>query len=439
MTFAFSDDHLRKIREHPHLIGHMVGKDRLTELHGEWIKYIWDSEEPIRCLQGHRGSYKTTGVTEIGCVYWLLFHPDDRIAIIRKPYTEAARILRVIKEYFKREVIQALFQYAHKVFPRFILHRDNGLLFSFKQTETKEGSIDAYGVFGNITGNHYDKIMGDDFVTLKDRVSRADRERTKDFIREVITNIIDPGKQCGFVGTPWHKQDAWSILPEPLRYDVTSTGILSQFEIEEKKKRTTKILYACNYLLRHIISDDAIFKEGNETDKWSWKCPSVYAHLDAKYKGSCTNALTIAGNIGGDQIQMTGWVFEEHIKEKTDWIIDKLVHFRVTDLYNEENPDKGFAADMFRDRIRERRAAGETISLKIHSYHESMNKHIKIVTYLKAAWSDVYWYTKTDEDYLGQILDYEEGSKPDDAPDSAASLIRQVFHPKDSNKSLWEM
>lgn len=438
MTFDFTDEHLRKIRDHPHLLGHMIGKDKLGEQHSEWIRYIWDADTH-RSLQAHRGAYKTTAITEVGCMYWLLFHPDDRIAIIRKPYTEAARIVRVIREYFKKEAVQALFKFAHKIFPRFIIHRDNGVVFNFKKTMTKEGSIDAYGVLGNITGNHYDKIMCDDFITLKDRVSKAERERTKDFIREVITNIIDPGKQCGFTGTPWHKSDAWDVCPAPARFDINSTTILSAEEIAEKKSRTTATLWAANYLLRHIIDENAVFKDANETDKWSWKASPVYAHIDAKYKGDHTNGFTIMANLEHGKIQATGWTWDDHVKEKIDFIIDKCIHFRVEKLYCEENADKGMLADLLETRIKERKAEGEHIKLKISTYSEHMNKHIKIIAYLKNYWGNILWYTKTDEEYMGQVLDYIEGQEPDDCPDSAASLLRQVFHPTDSNKSLWEM
>lgn len=425
MIFEFRDKHLRKIRDCPHLIGHMVGKDKLTEQHSEWIKYVWDSKEH-RSLQGHRGSYKTTAVTEIGIIWWLLFHPNDRIALIRKPYTEAAKTLRTVKDYFKLEVIQALFYFAHGMIPAFRQAKENSLILNFKKTITKEGSADAYGVGGNITGNHYDKIICDDFVTLKDRVSKAERESTKEFIREVITNIVDPGKQCGFIGTPWHKSDSWEVVPDPAKYDVDSTGILSDIDKEEKRSRTTSVLWAANYLLKHIVREDAIFSDPIY-QKWDWKRSPVYAHLDCKYKGSHTNALTIMAELPGNKYQAIGWSFEENIKEKIQWVAEKCNKYRVNKIYNEENPDKGYTGDELKKE-----------GLLVKTYHESTNKHVKIVNYLKGYWPDIFWSGETDDEYMEQITDYEEAQEPDDAPDSAASLIREAFH-KGPADGLWEM
>ena len=58
-----------------------------------------------------------------------------------------------------------------------------------------------------------------------------------------------------------------------------------------------------------------------------------------------------------------------------------------------------------------------------------MNKYIKIVTHLKGEWKNVIFVDGTDDDYIDQILDYNEFAEHDDAPDSLASEIR-ILHPR---------
>ncbi len=412
------------------MLGYLVGKDKLTELHSNWIKYVWYSDRH-RSLQAHRGSYKTTAVTEIGSIWWLLFNPNDRIGIVRKPYTESAKTVSTIKQYFATEGIQALFRYAHGFVPKLRQKKENSLIFNFKKSITKEGNIDAYGVDGSLTGNHYDKILCDDFVTLKDRISRAERERTKQGIMEIQTNIIDPGKQCMFVGTPWHKDDSWKIVPDPIKFDVHKTGILTPADIANKQAKTTKVLYACNYLLEHIVSDAAIFADP-VYETWVLDCEKVVAHIDAKYEGDCTGALTIMGLRKDGKIQGIGFIFEETVKEKIDWILDKCSKYRVKEIYNETNPDKGYTADEIKKRARERQ-----ISLRVFTYAERTNKHIKIVSYLKNYWTQLSWAPETQDEYMVQVTDYAEGQKPDDAPDSAASLLREAFYSASLDMSLY--
>ena len=55
-----------------------------------------------------------------------------------------------------------------------------------------------------------------------------------------------------------------------------------------------------------------------------------------------------------------------------------------------------------------------------------MNKHVKIATLLRKHWPNVVFARGTDRAYIDQILDYTAASAHDDAPDSAACLIRAL-------------
>ena len=59
-------------------------------------------------------------------------------------------------------------------------------------------------------------------------------------------------------------------------------------------------------------------------------------------------------------------------------------------------------------------------------YSESTNKFVKISTYLRSAWKDIFWLESTDPEYINEILDYSEFAEHDDSPDSAASLLRKL-------------
>jgi hypothetical protein len=71
---------------------------------------------------------------------------------------------------------------------------------------------------------------------------------------------------------------------------------------------------------------------------------------------------------------------------------------------------------------------------RVSSYHEAMNKDIKIACYLKKYWNDIDWDPRTDPNYMMQVLDYRPGQDPRDCADSAASLLREVFYKTDSAK-----
>lgn len=231
------------ILQKPHYLGNIAGKDKLTDIHSDWIKYIWETNKH-RSLQAHRGSYKSTAIGAVGVVWWLLQHPDDRIAIVRKTFTDAADTVSTIAKIMSDPKIKEIFRILQGELPEFITRRKEKIEFTFKKTKTNEGSVEAFGLDAAFTGRHFDRMLLDDVVTLKDRQSRAERERTKDIIREIQTNIIDPGKPVSFIGTPWHSEDAWTICPKPVKYTISDCHILSEEDIAEKRKLTTASLFA---------------------------------------------------------------------------------------------------------------------------------------------------------------------------------------------------
>lgn len=420
------------VADQPHIIGHLVGKTKLTELHSQWIWEVWGDENHT-ALQAHRGAYKTTAITEIGCIWWLLFHPSDRIALVRETWTAANDTLRTIVKYMQTDAIKALFRVVLGIEVKLTTNKDGKVVFNFKGTITKEGSIDAYGIEQIPTGSHYDKIICDDIITINSRLSKAKRDRVKQGLYEIITNIIDPGKQVMVVGTPWHPDDAWElksetgerVLPEPRKYDCYSTGVLSPEEVQKKKSLTTSTLFAANYELRHQASKDMIFQDPARTE-WDTTIRPVVAHLDAKFKGNHYNGLTfMAKSPKTGLIQVQGWAFPEHVEDKIDWIVQQCCLFGVSTLYIEDNADKGYTAKA----INSKKMANYRVH--VESYHESMNKHIKIVSYLKHYWGNLLFAHGCNLDYISQIIDYKEGEEPDDAPDSAASLLRERFYPLD--------
>ena len=69
----------------------------------------------------------------------------------------------------------------------------------------------------------------------------------------------------------------------------------------------------------------------------------------------------------------------------------------------------------------------------MYKYAERANKFIKISSYLRKNWERIYWLDMTDPEYLNQIIDYTEKAEHDDAPDSAASLLRYMESPKEAH------
>lgn len=111
-----------------------------------------------------------------------------------------------------------------------------------------------------------------------------------------------------------------------------------------------------------------------------------------------------------------GRCWRKHVEDCYSDIMNIYQEFLCGKVYMELNADKGMVA-------RDLKLAG----IRTATYSESMNKHIKIVTYLKSIWPDLIFVDGTDKEYIEQITDYTENAEHDDAPDSAACLARLMY------------
>lgn len=395
----------------PYRFGHLLGFDLLTEVHNEWITYMVCAQEDMT-LQGHRGSYKTTCVS-IALAILMVIKPNLRIAFFRKTDTD---VIEIIKQ-TKNILLSPVMQYFVEVIwgEKLVLLEENSRALTTNLTDDLKGTsqLTGIGTQSSITGKHYDLIFTDDIVNVKDRQSRAERERTKTVYQE-LHNLKNRGGRIFNTGTPWHKEDAFTLMPEPLKYDCYTTGLISKETLEDIKSKMARSLFAANYELRHIAAEDVLFQEPVTGGDPSMVEQGL-AHIDAAYGGEDFTAFTIMRRFDG-KYYVFGKLYASHIEDVEDEIIKYRKSFNAGKIYNEDNGDKGYLA-------KDLKRKGE----RVVSYHENMNKYIKISTYLKAIWKDVVFVAGTDEAYIDQICDYNENAEHDDAPDSCACLARLLW------------
>ena len=274
------------------------------------------------------------------------------------------------------------------------------------------------GTGGSLTGKHYDRIFTDDIVNVKDRISRAEREQTKVVYQE-LQNVKNRGGRIINTGTPWHKEDCFSIMPQADKYDCYHPEIkkiISEEELENIKSKMLLSLFAANYELRFVAAEDVIFTEP-EQDASDIVVYNGIAHIDSAFYGEDYTALTIASKHDGKYF-LFGKIWRKHVEDCYAEIFALYEKYLCGKLYTEKNADKGMVARDLKN-----------MGIRVSPYNESTNKHIKIVTYLKAIWKDVVFVEGTDPEYIEQICDYTEHAAHDDAPDSAACIARILYRP----------
>lgn len=395
----------------PYKIGHWVGFKDLTTLHNEWLRSFLYAEDD-QTLLAHRGSYKTTDLSLFLSLHTIL-KPNENVMFFRKTDDDVTEVITQSRKILKSGAVGKIAYILYGTDLKLI--RDNNSEINTNLCTSTKGvsQVVGLGIKTSITGKHADIVVTDDIVNINDRVSRAEREQTKIQYME-LQNIKNRSGRFINTGTPWHKEDAISIMPNVKRYDCYSTGLITRNKLEELRHSMSDSLFAANYELKHIADKDAMFKEPRFTADEGLIYDGV-CHIDASYGGADGTAFTIIKKQPDGSYVGFGKRWNRHVDECLSEIEMYQKYYRAGTVYCEDNADKGYLRkELF------------GLGMPASGYHESMNKFVKISTYLKRAWSQIVWLEDTDPEYINEILDYSEFAEHDDSPDSAASLLRQM-------------
>ena len=395
----------------PYKIGHWVGFKDLTTLHNEWLRSFLYADED-QTLLAHRGSYKTT-VLSLFFALHIVIDPNRNVLFFRKTDDDVTEVIiqtqKILKSGCMQQIVRSLYGIDLK-----ILKENNSEIHTNLCTSSRGVSqLVGLGIGTSVTGKHADIVVTDDIVNIKDRVSKAEREKTKTLYME-LQNVRNRGGRFINTGTPWHKEDAISIMPNVRRYDCYSTGLITRDKIEELRQSMSDSLFAANYELKHIADADAMFKSPQFV-KDENLIHGGLAHIDAAYDGEDGTAYTAMNRLKDGRIIGFGKLWRRHVDDCLPEIQALHRRLQIGSVSCEKNADKGYLA---------KELAG--MGFRAEVYSESMNKYIKISTFLRKNWGNIFWLEDTDPEYINEILDYSEFADHDDSPDSAASLLRKI-------------
>ena len=391
-----------------------IGYDKLTDLHNEWIReMVFGTGD--RTLQAHRGSYKTTCIS-IAFAFILVLFPDDRTIFLRKTDTDVAEVL---------SATAAILQTGYFRYISMELYGTDLVLTKATQSEVSTNlklgvsgasQLLGMGCGGSLTGKHADRVFTDDIINVKDRVSAAERERIK-LIYQELQNIKNRGGRIFNTGTPWHKDDAFQLMPNIERHDCYSTGLIDREELARIEASMSVSLFAANYKLKHIADEEAMFSEPRYFSDPAELREGI-GHIDAAYGGQDGTAFTALARSGEEWRAMIRLWPGRHVDDCLQEILRLCRELRIGTIWCERNADKGYLR---------KKIIG--MGHPCRGYAENTNKFIKISTYLKTEWPRVRLLDcdryPLDAEAVNQVLDYNENAAHDDMPDSMASALRE--------------
>lgn len=409
-------DALNLLLNHPVKFAKMLGFTKLGDLHNKWIKEMVRGRED-KTIQASRGTYKTTCVS-FALAIIVICLPRKKTLFMRKTDTDVKEVIKQVKKILADPHTLYIIQTIYGVNLQFLTDNATEINTNLSTDVKGTSQLVGMGIGSSLTGKHFDFIFTDDIVNINDRTSRAERERTKLMYQE-LQNIKNRDGKIFNTGTPWHPDDAFILMPNIEQFDCYHEEvrkIISEAELKKIKESMLPSLFAANYELRHIASENVIFSNPQLHGDPAM-CEQGSMQIDSAYLGEDFTAWSVMNKVG-EKYYLFGRMRRRHVEECYADIKADYDRFMCGKAYTEDNADKGFSAKEFRKQ-----------GMKVVAYHENMNKYLKIVTHLKAIWADLIFVEGTEREYINQICDYFEDAEHDDAPDSAASLAR-IFYKK---------
>lgn len=393
-------DVVKFVKNYPYLIANEVGfKDIKKDPHNEWMKKIINGDDDYT-LMAHRGSYKSSCLSVCIALIMVIFR-NENIIFLRKADNDVSEMIRMVKKALESDILQKISFLLYGQTITLIESTASTITTNLYKSSSGASQLLGIGIKSSITGKHADVVITDDICNISDRISKAERDRTKLQYQE-LQNIRNRDGRIINTGTKWHKDDVFTLMDNIEICDCYHTGLITKDKLKKIKESMTPSLFACNYELRIIASEDVIFTNPI-TGGDPAMCEQGMAHVDAAFGGEDYTAFTIMHKIQG-KYYVFGKMWRKHVESCYDDIKKYYTQFMCGKMPIEDNGDKGFTA-------RDLKKQG----IRAYTYHESMNKHIKITTYLLRIWQDVIFVEGTDEEYINQICDYNEDAEHDDA------------------------
>lgn len=200
-------------------------KDFNHDTHDEMVR-VCESKATRKLIVEPRGTFKSSLGSVSYPIWCLLRNPNDTILLDSELYSNSKNFLREIKAHFESEKMQYFFgdQVGNKW--------DEGeIILKSRTRNIKEASITVGGLGTTKIGQHYQRIIGDDYNSPQNSETVEKCQKVIDHVRYNL-NILNPGGEYLFIGTRYAERDVIGFFLG----DVLQEKLLAEGKLERSTK-----------------------------------------------------------------------------------------------------------------------------------------------------------------------------------------------------------
>lgn len=257
--FAFNQDVL-KVEEGGEGTGKRVP---LREFQKELCRFIETNITRKKLALMPRGHLKTTLVTVGYSLQRIARDSKVRILIANATSSMAEAMLGQIKRHLQYN--ETFKYYFGDLSANTSMWRDNMITLPSGEGsyQSKEATVTAYGLGGNLVSQHYDLIIIDD-AHNQDNINTKDQiDKVKQSYRNLL-DLLEPGGQLIIVGTRWHDSDLYGMVMDKTdiqsrEFDVFTRQAITDMKLGREegghyKIESGNVLWPEKYDLKHLTA-----------------------------------------------------------------------------------------------------------------------------------------------------------------------------------------
>jgi phage terminase large subunit-like protein len=243
----------------------------VDHVHGEWTDWYENTPSRIKMILVPRACFKSTFFTVGRTIQAICKSRDSRILIANATLNNAQMFLSEIKDHLrKNEELKRLYGEFYE--PKLRWNEDSFNVLG-KGLGSKESTVTAVGVGGNLVSQHYSMIIADDLVNLENSSSRYQADKVIDWWRRAFS-LLDTDGEMIIIGTRWSYYELYSWIMEKFgeKVDVYIRGaykddgslyfpeLLNEEKLKELRSLQGSYVFSAFYLNDPVDENSALIK-----------------------------------------------------------------------------------------------------------------------------------------------------------------------------------
>ena len=244
-------------------------------VHGEWVKWYEGAKHRTKMILVPRACFKSTFFTVGRTLQALAQDKNHRILIANATLGNSQKFLGEVKNHLrKNELYKELYGGEEGFYDKNLKWSEDEVEIPGRSLGTREASVTAVGVGGNLVSQHYSMIIADDLMNETNSATRFQTDKVIDWWKRAFS-LLDYDGEMVIIGTRWSYYDLYSYVVDNFSdtTDIYIRGaynedgslyfpeLLNEAKLKELKGRQGSYIFSSFYLNDPVDEDSALIKK----------------------------------------------------------------------------------------------------------------------------------------------------------------------------------